>query len=194
MTLKLFDLAGADDNHRFSPYCWWVKMACAHKGLPLETTPWRYAEKDLLPQPSRGTVRVLVDRDEVIADSWRILNFLDQRYAPDPLFGSEPAVGAALFLRLWTEQILHPLVLRIVGRDLWSKLAQRDKTYFRETREKRLGETLEQAAGNRDQTVLRLREALEPARTMLSERAFLSGRSTAGPVHGELERHAATGM
>jgi glutathione S-transferase len=181
MTLKLFDLAGADDNLRFSPYCWRVKMACAHKGLPLETIPWRFTEKDRLPQPSQGTVPVLLDGGEVIADSWRILNFLDQHYAPDPLFGSEPAVGATLFLKLWTEQILHPLVSRIVVRDVWSRLAERDKTYFRETREKRLGQTLEQAVENRDQTVLRLREALEPARTMLRERTFLSGTDPAGP-------------
>ncbi|MDE1903950.1 MAG: glutathione S-transferase N-terminal domain-containing protein, partial [Alphaproteobacteria bacterium] len=39
--LKLFDLAGADDDRRFSPYCWRVKLALAHKGLPVETVPWR---------------------------------------------------------------------------------------------------------------------------------------------------------
>jgi len=181
MTLKLYDLAGADDNHRFSPYCWRVRMACAHKGLPLETIPWRFTEKDRLPQPSNGTVPVLVDRGEVIADSWRILNFLDQRYSADPLFGSEPAVGAALFLKLWTEQILNPLVSRIVVRDVWSKLAERDRSYFRESREKRFGQSLEQVVENRDQTVLRLREALEPVRTILCERTFLSGASAAGP-------------
>ena len=43
--IKLYDLAGADPDLRFSPYCWRVKMAIAHKGLPCETIPWRFSDK-----------------------------------------------------------------------------------------------------------------------------------------------------
>ena len=43
--IKLYDLAGADPDLRFSPYCWRVKMAIAHKGLPCETIPWRFLDK-----------------------------------------------------------------------------------------------------------------------------------------------------
>src|SRR5881394_4497405 len=41
MAIKLYDLAGAEDDRRFSPYCWRVKMALKHKGLDFETIPWR---------------------------------------------------------------------------------------------------------------------------------------------------------
>ena len=34
--ITLWDLAGAEDDRRFSPYCWRVKMALAHKGLEFE--------------------------------------------------------------------------------------------------------------------------------------------------------------
>ena len=47
MVLKLYDLAGAEDNIRFSPYCWRVKMALKHKGLKFEEIPWRYVEKEV---------------------------------------------------------------------------------------------------------------------------------------------------
>ena len=37
MAIKLYDLAAAEDDRRFSPYCWRVKMALLHKGLDFET-------------------------------------------------------------------------------------------------------------------------------------------------------------
>ena len=41
MTFRLYDLAGADPDRRFSPYCWRTRLALAHKELPVETVPWR---------------------------------------------------------------------------------------------------------------------------------------------------------
>jgi hypothetical protein len=34
MAIKLYDLAGAETDRRFSPYCWRARMALVHKGLP----------------------------------------------------------------------------------------------------------------------------------------------------------------
>ena len=39
MAIALWDLAGADEARRFSPYCWRTKMALWHKGLAFETIP-----------------------------------------------------------------------------------------------------------------------------------------------------------
>src|SRR5436190_7008774 len=33
VTITLYDLAGAEAERRFSPFCWRTKMALAHKGL-----------------------------------------------------------------------------------------------------------------------------------------------------------------
>jgi glutathione S-transferase len=44
MALTMYDLAGASDDFRFSPYCWRVRMACAHKGLQLHTLPAVHGE------------------------------------------------------------------------------------------------------------------------------------------------------
>jgi len=33
MTITLYDLAGAEAERRFSPFCWRTKMALAHKVL-----------------------------------------------------------------------------------------------------------------------------------------------------------------
>ncbi|MEL7230464.1 MAG: glutathione S-transferase family protein, partial [Pseudomonadota bacterium] len=32
MTLKLYELCSADADHLFSPHCWKIRMALAHKG------------------------------------------------------------------------------------------------------------------------------------------------------------------
>ena len=42
----MHDLAGEDPDLRFSPYCWRTRFALAHKGLPVETVPWRFTDRD----------------------------------------------------------------------------------------------------------------------------------------------------
>ena len=68
MSIQLYDLASADPKLRFSPYCWRVKMALAHKGLEWEEIPWYFTEKERLPDPNAGTVPVLVDDGKVVSD------------------------------------------------------------------------------------------------------------------------------
>jgi len=175
----MYDLAGADDRHRFSPYCWRTRMACAHKGLALDAVSWRFTEKDQLPQPNTGTVPVLVDGDTVVADSWNIAAYLDQHYPQPPLFDSPAARSEALLIKYWTERTLHPFVTRMAVSDIWRALHPKDQPYFRESREKRLGATLEQVTANRAQTRVKFREALEPLRAMLAEQPFICGASPA---------------
>jgi hypothetical protein len=41
VAITLYDLAGAEAERRFSPFCWRTKMALAHKGLEVATGPGR---------------------------------------------------------------------------------------------------------------------------------------------------------
>ena len=63
MTLHLYDLAGAEPDRRFSPYCWRIRMALAHKGLAVETIPWRFTDKAEIVASGQKFVPVLVDGD-----------------------------------------------------------------------------------------------------------------------------------
>ena len=45
MAIQLFELCGADPARRFSPYCWRSRLALAHKGLAVETIPWRFTDR-----------------------------------------------------------------------------------------------------------------------------------------------------
>src|ERR1700761_8139986 len=88
MTLRLYDLAGADPNRRFSPYCWRTRLALAHKGLAVETIPWRFTEKAAIATSGQGLVPVLVDGDRWGSDSWAIGNYLEDTHPGRPsLFG-----------------------------------------------------------------------------------------------------------
>jgi glutathione S-transferase len=101
MPITMYDLAGAEAERRFSPFCWRSRMALAHKGLAVETVPWRFTEKDRLPQPNQGRVPVIVDDGRVIHDSNAIADYLEERYADRPsLFGDETSRALTLCAEL----------------------------------------------------------------------------------------------
>jgi glutathione S-transferase len=89
MTLGLFDLAGAEPERRFSPYCWRIRMALAHKNLPVETIPWRFTDKAEIAASGQASVPVLADGNHWVADSWTIANYLEDKFPDSPsLFGN----------------------------------------------------------------------------------------------------------
>src|ERR1700692_3258594 len=102
MALILYDLAGAEADRRFSPYCWRIRMALAHKGLAVETIPWRFTEKDVIAPSGPRLGRVLVDGERWVADSWTIAEHLDEAYRDRPtLFGGEGAKALTRFYADW---------------------------------------------------------------------------------------------
>ena len=102
MAISMYDLCGAEVERRFSPFCWRAKMALAHKGLDVETVPWRFTEKDKLPQPNAGRVPVIVDAGRVVHDSTAIAEYLDETIAPR-LHPEDPVERA--INRAWTDYV-----------------------------------------------------------------------------------------
>lgn len=177
MAIKLYDLAGAEDDRRFSPYCWRIKMALMHKGLPFETVPWRFTEKDAIAFASSSTVPVLVDGGHTVSDSWKIAAYLEQAYPSRPaLFGGSDSQALTYFFSHWAVRTLHPLVMRAIVLDLYGQLHEKDRAYFRQSREKRFGRTLEQHGADPASAVAELRVALEPVRPVVAENDFVDGK------------------
>ena len=174
--LKLYDLAGADDDRRFSPYCWRVRMALKHKGLDFETVPWRFTEKEALAPYKSTTVPVLVDGSQSVYDSWAIALYLDEVYPSRPrLFGGTESRTLSDFFNQWTVKTLHPLLMRVIILDLFDKLHPKDKLYFRESRERRYGMPLEEFGKDAKGSLAAFRGALDPVRPVLVQNPFLSG-------------------
>jgi glutathione S-transferase len=176
----MYDLAGADPTLRFSPYCWRTRMALAHKGLEVETLPWRFTDKDVIAFSGQGRVPVLLDGEKVVADSWEIALYLEQAYPDRPaLFGSEDARGSALFVKRWAESQLHPALVRLIIADIVKILDPKDTDYFRESREKALGAKLEDYVADRETHLESLRAVLLPLRLTVKDQPFLGGNEPA---------------
>lgn len=175
MTLRLYDLAGADPNRRFSPYCWRIRLALAHKRLPVETIPWRFTEKTEIAPSGSKTVPVLVDGDRWIANSWTIANYLEDAYPDSPsLFGG----AAARRLTRHYSSLADALVIAIfpfIALDILERVADKDREYFRASREQRVGKTLEAFVANRDAGLAGFRASLTPLRSTLKTQPFFGG-------------------
>jgi glutathione S-transferase len=136
MPITMYDLAGAEADRRFSPFCWRSKMALAHKGLAVETVPWRFTEKDKLPQPNAGRVPVIIDGDRVVHDSTVIADYLEERYPDRPSLCSAAQPGERWRLRAELDRngiadradpsrhARHPSPLRAAGSGLFPPLAR----------------------------------------------------------------------
>jgi len=180
MTITLYDLAGAEPNRRFSPFCWRARMALAHKGLAVETVPWGFTEKDKLPQPNAGRVPVIVDGGAVIHDSTAIADYLEEHYADRPsLFGGETGRALARFVQNWTETVLQPGIIPLVVLDIHRHSRPQDQDYFRRSREERFGRTLEEVVRDRDSRLPAFRASLDPLRRTVERQDFISGQAPA---------------
>ncbi len=180
MTITMYDLAGAEADRRFSPFCWRSKMALAHKGLAVETVPWRFTEKDKLPQPNAGRVPVIIDGDRVVHDSTVIADYLEERYPDRPsLFGGAAGRTLARFVPSWTETVLQTGLIRLVMLDIHRHCAQQDQAYFRHSREERFSATLENVVRDRQALLPAFRTSLDPLRRTVERQDFLSGSSPA---------------
>ena len=180
MSITLYDLAGAEAGRRFSPFCWRTRMALAHKELEVETVPWRFTEKNRLPQPNEGRVPVIVDDGRVVHDSSTIAEYLESRYPDRPaLFRNDAGRALTRFVQNWTETVLHPGIIGFVVLDIHRHIGPADQAYFRRSREERFGRPLEEVVKDREARLPAFREGLIPLRRTLERQNFLAGTSPA---------------
>jgi glutathione S-transferase len=176
MALILYDLAGAEADRRFSPYCWRIRLALAHKELAVETMPWRFTDKEAIAFSGQGRVPVLVDAEKTLSGSWTIANYLEQKHPDRPsLFDGRPRTALTRFIESWTDKVLLPGLMPLILVDVFAHLHEKDRAYFRSSREQRLGITLEAACANRDEKVMGFQQTLEPLRATLEIQSFLAG-------------------
>lgn len=178
MARLLYDLCGIDEGLRFSPYCWRVKYALAHKGLEYDTQAWHFTDKDAIGFSQQGKVPVLVDGDATVVDSYEIFRYLDRTYPDRPLLGDTAAEARARFFKFYSERSLAPGILRTILMDLHNAIHPKDRDYFRQTREKVFGRTFEEFHAP-SKGLTQLDQALEPLRGRFSEADFLDGDAPA---------------
>jgi glutathione S-transferase len=176
MTLKLFELVGTDETRPFSPFCWRTRMALAHKGLDVESIPWRFTEKSAIAPHGSEKVPVLLHGDNAVVDSWAIANYLEDAYPDRPsLFGGEGGRALGRMLNWWGDIAVIGGMFPLIVADILGHLAPVDADYFRKSREARFGKPLEEVVANREQSVAGFRKSLEPMRLTMKSQLFLGG-------------------
>jgi glutathione S-transferase len=175
MTLRLYDLAAAEPDRRFSPYCWRTRLALAHKELGVETIPWRFTEKAAIAASGQGFVPVLVDGDRWVSDSWTIANYLEDTYPDRPsLFGGGDGRNLTRFYSTFADGLVAA-IFPFIALDILDRIAEQDRDYFRTSREKRVGARLEAFVADREAKLPAFRASLAPLRRTLTEQPYFSG-------------------
>lgn len=175
MSIILHDLAGADPDLRFSPYCWRTRFALAHKGLTVETIPWRFTDKAAIAFSGQDRVPVIRDGDRVVSDSWAIAEYLEDQYPMPTMFGGSGGRAHARFINAWADAVLLPGIAPFIIRDLLDVVAPQDRDYFRQSREARFGTTLEQLQAGREARLPAFQASLTPLRLTLRRQEWLGG-------------------
>jgi glutathione S-transferase len=176
MSFILYDLAGADPARRFSPYCWRVRLTIEHKGLSVETIPWRFTDKDVISFSGQGLVPVLVDSGKTVAGSWAIAKHLEETYPERPsLFRGAGGKAFARFIELWSDTVLMPGLMPLIIVDLFNHLHEKDQEYFRSSRERRFGMSIEQAGAHRASRISAFQQSIKLLRAAFRTQPFLAG-------------------
>lgn len=182
MTILLYDLVGRDEARPYSPHCWKVKMALAHKGLRYRTVPTRFLEIPRVENGASKTVPVIRDGDRVVADSFDIALYLDEAYPERPsLFAGEGGRAIARFIERWSQTIVHAYLRGAAILDIHAMQDEDNGEWFRNRWETASGKTLAELNAGRAEGLPAFRVVLEPLRSMLSHQPWIGGASPLFP-------------
>jgi len=171
----LYDLVGKNNAH-FSPNSWRVRMALAHKGLAYEVEPTLFTRiKDIAPG-QKLTIPTIRDADQLITDSWAIVEHLDRRYPSTPRLISPGSDGLVTrFFQYWSQTAIHGGISDLILLDVHDQLETADQAYFRASREQRAGRSLEQMQSGREARLDAFRKSLQPLRLAVGAHPYVGG-------------------
>lgn len=177
--ITLWELGGRD-GRRYSLFSWRTRMALRHKQLEFETVPVRMSDKAAIAFSGGKTVPIIQDGESVVRDSWKIAEHLEQRYPQAaPLFGGEVGRGVTQSLNAWADRALVPAMLPLIVADVHERVDPADQQYFRESMEKVLRMTLEEARAKREDAAKRWLRTVEPMQAVLKRQPWISGTAPA---------------
>lgn len=175
MAIELYELCGANEALLFSPSVWRSRMALMHKELDYTSVPCRFTEKDKIAFSGQKLLPILKDGDTVVSDSWKIAEYLEEAYPDRPtLFAGPGGKAGIVFFRGFVDTV-YGLCAPLAVLPVWSAIGPEDQEYFRETREARLGKSLEDVCGDLQERIEALRSGLSMFRKMLASQPFAGG-------------------
>ena len=177
--IALWELGGKD-GRRYSLFSWRTRMALRHKALEFETLPVCMSDKAAIAFSAGKTVPVIRDDQMVVRDSWKIAEYLEDRYPQAPsLFGGATGRGVSQTFNTWVDRAIVPAMLPVIVADIHERVDPRDDAFFREMMEKIVKRTLEQARAESGDALKRLARALEPLQSALKRQPYVCGHEPA---------------
>ena len=176
--ITLWELAGSD-GRRYSLFSWRARMALRHKGLEFESRALCMTDKAAIAFSGGKTVPVIRDGETVVRDSWKIAEHLEAAYPDRPLFGGAIGRGVSQAFNAWVDRAVVPAMLPLIAADIHERVDPADQGYFRESMERVLKQTLEQARAQREEGLRRLARVLEPMQAALRRQPFIGGEAPA---------------
>ncbi|MFT7223491.1 MAG: glutathione S-transferase [Cellvibrionaceae bacterium] len=178
MTCILFELTAKDINRKFSPHSWKSHLALNHKKITFESQPVQYHQyPETLKFVDYSLLPVLKDGDEVVTDSWNIAVYLEAKYPKNSLFINEAGKKLAQSMNEQCDTTIAQFVRPLILMDLFQLIADEDKQYFRESREAKLGMTLEAFSKKAPEALVSLKQELAKIGKLLENQDFLAGAS-----------------
>lgn len=173
--VALYELV-LEDGRSASPYVWRIRYALAHKGIAFEARGLGFTD---IPGQFGGrfkTVPILEHGATALNESWQIAEYLDRTFPERPLFASAAENATVHLAEAWLAADVLRRMFFIYVLDVHNAARPADRPYFRASREQWLkGTTLEAFTAERATHLPKLRAALAPLRSHLSQYPFLGG-------------------
>ncbi len=176
----LYELEGAQ-GQRFSPYVWRTKMLLAHLGIDYQSQGVGFTD---IAQAAGGgfkTVPILCEAEVCVSDSWAIAETIIDK-TDGALFGGPAGRSFARFLHDWSSLGMLGPILRLNAVTIWQDQAPKDQDYFRTSREKRFGKTLEELCPDPLADLKSLSRVMRPLDSALGGQPFFGGQA---PVYAD---------
>jgi len=180
MPLIFYERIG-HEGRRPSPYSWRIRYALAHKALGFEVRPVRFADVEVIRGlTGQHLTPVLTDTGRAVHETWDIACYLEDRFPSNPsLFGGPIGRGMARHIIVWSDTQLGSPLRRVIYADFPAVLDAGDRTYFRATRERDLGMTLEAACADPMAKLAAFHQACAPLERTLSAQPYICGTTPA---------------
>lgn len=178
-SLILYELGGLNGRH-YSQFSWRTRMALAHKGLDWQSHTVRVSDKAAIAFSGQDKVPILKDGDTIVSDSWKIAEYLEDRYPERAsLFGGATGRALTRLVNTIVDRQLVPKFAPLMMRDVIEIVDDADAAHLRSGMEKVFKKTLEDLAAKRDESIVEFRRMLDPFRATLRAQAFLCGATPA---------------
>ena len=180
MSLIFYERVG-HEGRRPSPFSWRIRYALAHKGVDFEVREVRFADVETIRSLSgQHLTPVISDGDTVVHETWDIACYLEDRFPDRPsLFGGAAGRGMARLINLWSDTQLGVPLRRVIYADFPAVLDAGDRAYFRASRERDLGMSLEAACSDPAAKLMAFQQACAPLERTLAGQPFICGSAPA---------------